>query len=172
MRYWFYVKFNRLYFKIQGAEIGSNFSAYNHIDLFVNQNAKLKIGNDFLFISGESYNPLSRNIRGCMCLNSNASLVIGNNVGISSACIWVHKSIIIGNNVKIGGDWGMEVLWITLANEYHTHLQCSEDVENAIRYCRGKKYLMPIEETSNKEDRKNNDSNNMVMYVINTEYKY
>lgn len=104
LRYWFYVKFNRLYFKIQGAEIGSNFSAYNHIDLFVNQNAKLKIGNDFLFISGESYNPLSRNIRGCMCLNSNASLVIGNNVGISSACIWVHKSIIIGNNVKIGGD--------------------------------------------------------------------
>ena len=73
--------------------------------------------------------------------------------------------------VKIGGDWGMEVLWITLANEYHTHLQCSEDVENAIRYCRGKKYLMPIEETSNKEDRKNNESNNMVMYVINIVHK-
>lgn len=27
---------------------------------------------------------------------------IGNNVGISSSCIWCSKSIAIGNNVKIG----------------------------------------------------------------------
>ena len=85
--------------------------------------------------------------------------------------------------VKIGGDWGMEVLWKKLARKYNTRLQCSEYIENAIGFCRGKKYLLPIEETSKEkdgdsedtseeEDRKNNDSNNMVMYVINTEYKY
>ena len=104
LRYWFYIKFNRLYFKIQGAEFGSNFNVYNHIDLFVNRNARLKIGNDFLFISGESYNPLARNIRGCICINENGYLSIGDNVMIASSSIRVHKSIVIGNNVKIGGD--------------------------------------------------------------------
>ena len=29
---------------------------------------------------------------------------LGNNVGISGECIWVHKKISIGNRVKIGGD--------------------------------------------------------------------
>ena len=43
-------------------------------------------------------------MQGCISLNEGASLTIGDNVGISSACIWVHKSITIGNNVKIGGD--------------------------------------------------------------------
>ena len=72
--------------------------------LTVSDGAKIEIGDNFLFVSGEAYNPLCRNIRGCICLNKGAHLIIGNNVGISSACIWVHKSITIGDNVKIGGD--------------------------------------------------------------------
>ena len=31
-------------------------------------------------------------------------ITIGDNVGISSACIWSQTSITIGNNVNIGGD--------------------------------------------------------------------
>lgn len=103
-RYWYYLHFNKLFFQICGAELGHNFKVYNRSYLFVGEKAKLIIGDNFLFTSGESYNPLCRNIRGCICVNSNACLVIGNNVGISSACIWVHKSITIGDNVKIGGD--------------------------------------------------------------------
>ena len=29
-------------------------------------------------------------------------MTIGNNVGVSSSCIWCSKSVTIGNNVKIG----------------------------------------------------------------------
>tara|TARA_R110002020_G_scaffold144769_1_gene317928 strand:- start:2894 stop:3319 length:426 start_codon:yes stop_codon:yes gene_type:complete len=37
-----------------------------------------------------------------IAVDSNASLTIGNNVGISSVIIAVHNSISIGNNVKLG----------------------------------------------------------------------
>ena len=103
-RYWYYLYFNRLYFLINGAKLGQNFRVYNKFYLFTYEDTELIVGNNFHFTSGESYNPLCRNIRGCICLNKGAHLIIGNNVGISSACIWVHKSITIGDNVKIGGD--------------------------------------------------------------------
>ena len=99
-----YLYFNRLYFRLYGANIGSNFKVFNHIYLSCGKNVNVTIGNNFLFMSGDSYNPLCRNMQGCISLNEGASLTIGDNVGISSACIWVHKSITIGNNVKIGGD--------------------------------------------------------------------
>ena len=97
----YYVK---SYFKVKGAKIGTNCRIYGHLYLSISSTARLSIGDDFLLTSGESYNPLCRNIRGCISINDRANLTIGNNVGISSACIWVHKSITIGNNVKIGGD--------------------------------------------------------------------
>lgn len=50
------------------------------------------------------YNPISRNIRTAFFVERNAVLNIGDNVGISGACLWAHESISIGNNVKIGGD--------------------------------------------------------------------
>lgn len=103
-RYWYYLHLNKLYFVICGAKVGRNFKVYNKFYLFVREKADLFIGDNFHFTSGESYNPLCRNIRGCIYVNNGARLIIGNNVGISSACIWVHKSITIGNNVKIGGD--------------------------------------------------------------------
>lgn len=66
--------------------------------------AKIIIGNNFLFTSGEAYNPLCRNIRGCIYAGEGARIQIGNNVGISSACIWANNNITIGDYVLIGGD--------------------------------------------------------------------
>lgn len=103
-RYYYYLLFNRLSFQISGAKIGRHFKVHNKFYLFIGKNAELIIGDNFLFTSGESYNALARNIRGCIMLSNGARLIIGNNVGISSASIRVHKSITIGNNVKIGGD--------------------------------------------------------------------
>lgn len=59
---------------------------------------------NFGFSSGGGYNPLARNIKGAIEMESNSSLFIGDNVGISSSCLWVYDFLKIGNNVKIGGD--------------------------------------------------------------------
>lgn len=49
-------------------------------------------------------NPICRNVRGSVRIEKKAELIIGNNVAISSACIWVHEFVKIGDNVRIGGD--------------------------------------------------------------------
>lgn len=66
-------------------------------------NSVVRIGDDFLFTSGNNYNPLTTNRRGCIVVEENAQLLIGNNVGMSSVVCWVRKSLKIKNNVKIGG---------------------------------------------------------------------
>lgn len=104
LRIWFYVQCNRIMFVLNGVKVGYNFRIYNALFLKTFDSSRIIIGDNFLFTSGGAYNPLSRNIKGCIRVNKDASLIIGSNVGISSACIWVHKSIYIGNNVKIGGD--------------------------------------------------------------------
>lgn len=65
---------------------------------------KINIGKNLTISSGLCYNPISRNIRTAFFVEDNAVLNIGDNVGISGACIWSHQQITIGDNVKIGGD--------------------------------------------------------------------
>ena len=72
--------------------------------LEINDKANVKIGDNFIFSSDNCINPLCRNIRGCIVAYPNSSIYIGNNVGMSSPCIWARSSIKICNNVKIGGD--------------------------------------------------------------------
>ena len=46
-----------------------------------------------------------RNIKGCMyTVYPHSIITIGNDTGMSSACLWANTSITIGNYVKIGGD--------------------------------------------------------------------
>ena len=66
--------------------------------------SRIIIGKHLTVSSGLCYNPISRNIRTAFFVEGNAVLTIGDNVGISGACIWAHDSISIGNNVTIGGD--------------------------------------------------------------------
>ena len=81
---------------------GENMRVYNHV--YVRGNGTITIGNDFLFTSGDSINPICRNIRGCLYTSHNGQIIIGDHVGISSACIWAKEKIEIGNHVNIGGD--------------------------------------------------------------------
>lgn len=99
-----YIYFNRLLFYFNGIHYGVNMKIYNKIYLTVHPIAEVKIGDNFEFTSGNSINPLCRNIRGCIYAPKGSKIQIGNNVGISSACIWAKESITIGNNVLIGGD--------------------------------------------------------------------
>ena len=77
----------------------------NKIYLNKARSSKITIGDNFVFTSGEAFNPLCRNICGCMfTVYPSSRITIGDNSGISSACLWASTSITIGNYVKIGGD--------------------------------------------------------------------
>lgn len=102
VRQLFYLPFNRFFFRSAGAKIGSNFYVRNRVYLKMYKNASVIIGNFFTMESGESINPIVRNVKACIFVDTNATLLIGNNVGISGATIWCREKIEIGNNVKIG----------------------------------------------------------------------
>lgn len=106
--------YNKVYFKLFGVKYGRNLSVYNKFYLL--GKGKINIGDNFTFTSGGNLNPICRNIRGTFFSKSkDSSIIIGNNVGISSSCLWANKSITIGNNVNIGGDT------LILDNDAHPH---------------------------------------------------
>lgn len=98
----FYILYNRLRFKIRGVKYGENMKIFNRIHF--EGDGTVVIGDNFVFRSGDGLNPLSRNIRGMFFVENNAVINIGDNVGISSACIWANNGISIGNNVNVGAD--------------------------------------------------------------------
>lgn len=100
----FYKYFNRFLFWINGVKFGKNMQVFNHVYLFKHPGSEIIIGDNLLFTSGGAFNPLCRNIRGCIYAPAGSVIQIGNNVGISSACIRAKERIVIGNRVNIGGD--------------------------------------------------------------------
>ena len=104
IRFYYYIFLNRFIFHINNVSYGKNLRIFNRFYLLKHPTAYIEIGDNFTFTSGEAFNPLCRNIRGCIFVDKNSKLKIGNNTGISSACIWAKENITIGNNVKIGGD--------------------------------------------------------------------
>lgn len=104
LREFLFKYYNRLLFYLAGVDYGKNLNVYTGITLKKYKGAEVVIGDSFCFFSGSAINPISRNIKGCIFVNNNAKLHIGNDVGISSACIWCDESIEIGHHVRIGGD--------------------------------------------------------------------
>ena len=96
--------YNKTWLKMLGVSYGKHCILHGSISFSIKKNANVSIGDDFCFLSGRTLNPLSRNIRGCICVNQGGTLKIGHHVSLSSACIWVHESIKIGNHVKIGAN--------------------------------------------------------------------
>lgn len=105
LRMTFYIRYNRLKFWLNGVEAGRNMLVYNAIYLNMAPGSSIRIGDDFVFTSGEAFNPLCRNIRGCIYTAYPSSRIsIGNDTGFSSACLWANTGITIGSHVKVGGD--------------------------------------------------------------------
>lgn len=99
----FYKYYNRLWFRLVGVEFGHNMNVYNKF--FLLGLGRVKIGNDFTFSSGGGVNPICRNISGAIYVPfKDSKIIIGDRVGISSACLWAQDRITIGNDVNIGGD--------------------------------------------------------------------
>ena len=127
LRMYFYIYWNRLICKINKIHFGKNMNMHNSIYIIKHNKANITIGDNFTFTSGESYNPLSRNIKGCIYATKKAEIIIGNNVGISSACIWAKESIHIGDNVLIGGD---SILLDTDAHNLDYKIRQLKEIDN------------------------------------------
>ena len=103
LRELYYKYWNRLYFRLLGIEFGKNLLVNNRV--YIRGCGLIKIGDDFRFSSGDSINPICRNIRGEIYFDSpDAHIIIGDRVGMSSTCLRAKTSITIGNDVNIGGD--------------------------------------------------------------------
>lgn len=100
----FWILFNRMTFSVKGISYGKNMRVCNHLYLNLKGNNNISIGNGFTFASGSGYNALSRNIKGAIEMEKGASLVIGDNVGISSSCLRIYDYLKIGDYTKIGAD--------------------------------------------------------------------
>lgn len=100
----FYRYWNRLLFSMAGVDYKENMRVFNRFYLSVTPSSKVKIGKNFVFASGDNINRISRNIRGCICAGPNATVTIGDNVGISASSIRAKESITIKDHVKIGAD--------------------------------------------------------------------
>lgn len=111
---YFYKYWNRLYFKLFDIKYGLNLSICNKI--YIRGRGKIVIGDNFKFTSGDNVNPICRNLRGAFYVpEKDAVIEIGNNVGMSSACLWSRSMIRIEDNVLIGGDC------IIMDNDAHSH---------------------------------------------------
>ena len=97
-----YPHVNRMILRMHGAALGENVQIPGKVFWQVG-GGKIAIGKDFYFSSGEGVNPIAGNAQGVVYVESDARLVIGDNVGMSSTRLWIHDSVTIGDNVKIGG---------------------------------------------------------------------
>lgn len=100
----FSCKWNRLKFACCKVKYGKQMRVKGFVDLRVTHDSIFEIGDNFTLYSGSQYNPINKTIKSAIVTESKSNLYIGNNVGMSSICIWVHNKVIIGNNVKIGAD--------------------------------------------------------------------
>lgn len=114
IRTFFYKYYNRFWFSVVGIKYGKNLHVFDKV--YVQGKGNITIGDDFIFTSGDCFNPICRNIRGAMFAPFLESRIeIGDRVGISSACLWAKERITIGNDVNIGGDC------LIMDNDAHPH---------------------------------------------------
>jgi acetyltransferase-like isoleucine patch superfamily enzyme len=96
--------YNLFYLKIKKVTHGPNCRIRGRIKLTLKDGSNFTIGDNFNLNSGFFQNTISRNIQSSIRIDKNASLIIGNDVGMSSVVLWVKENITIGNNVVIGAD--------------------------------------------------------------------
>ena len=114
LKSFYYIKRNAFVFRLLGVDYGKNLCVKNKV--YIKGVGKLKIGNDFLFTSGDNINPISRNLRGVFYFAApSATIEIGDRVGMSSVCLWAKERITIGNDVSIGADC------LIMDNDAHPH---------------------------------------------------
>ena len=104
LRIWYYRRWNPLRFRWNGITLGAHSNIINKMYLFKEPAAQIRIGDRFTLTSGEAFNPICRNLKACLCARGKGVIEIGDDVGMSSPCIWAVNLIHFGNHVLVGGD--------------------------------------------------------------------
>ena len=94
-------KYGTWIFKMNNIDFGSAF--FNGVP-YVSVQGDVTIGTNFRINSETGANPIGRNSKSLLVVRHGATLLIGDNVGMSGSAIVCQKSIRIGNNVKMGGN--------------------------------------------------------------------
>lgn len=99
------LRYNMIKMILLGVTFGKNTKVYNSVYFDIHPESKVIIGDNFVMSSSDNFNPLCRNIKGCVVAErANTKITIGNHVGMSSPCLWAKQEITIGDYVNIGGD--------------------------------------------------------------------
>lgn len=101
---WLAQYYTLLLMKINQVVFREGFVSQGIPAIYMHPNASFEIGAHFKINNTVRSNPIGRN---CQCLfrvDENASLKIGNNVGLSGTVIVCQKEVMIADNVKIGGN--------------------------------------------------------------------
>mgnify|MGYP002277754318 CR=1 FL=1 len=100
--------YDSLMFKITLAnpriKYGYGIKSFGRPTFIVGKNARLVIGNNVRMNDGRKNNFIGRDNKCLLRVMDGASLIIGNNVGMSSCAIVAGKKIVLGDNVRIGGN--------------------------------------------------------------------
>lgn len=96
--------FNIFRLRLYGIKHGRHCVIHGKLYINLFKTANVTIGDNLYISSGWGINALCANKRGVIYATEGASIIIGNNVGMSSPVLWAHNKIVIGNYVKIGGN--------------------------------------------------------------------
>lgn len=101
--YWHTV-FTKLLFAMNGVNLGGHFFSRGIPLVNVSMKGQFRAGTNLTISNGPYYSPTGRNRQCEFIVGENATLLIGNHVGISSSAITCHCQITIGNHVMLGGN--------------------------------------------------------------------
>lgn len=92
---------NKYTFHKQKVEYSPDLKVYGKIKIY-NRGGSISIGKNTIINSGMQYNPVGFDEQMNIFVASGASVVIGNNVGISNSAFCAKKEIVIEDDVRIG----------------------------------------------------------------------
>ena len=92
--------YNKLWFWANKVTYGRNMCVIGKT--YLNIMGKMTIGDNFMMTGGAAINPISSNQKAAFYVEPNATVNIGNNVGMSGTRMWIAKGLTIGDNVHIG----------------------------------------------------------------------
>ena len=92
----------RLYFRANGVRLGKASRSNGMPELEMSLKGTFSAGDGFHLQNGPYYNMIGRQQRCYFIIGPDATLTIGDNVGISGTAIVCHNKITIGNHTRIG----------------------------------------------------------------------